>query len=194
MSRPNLTFAIEPMAPADIAAVIALEQLAYGPTVSHRDYTHELSHNPLAHYFVLKSSLSVGSAADSLPILVGVGGFWLIAGEAHIITLATHPDWQRLGLGEWLLLNLLEQVRFRGAEEVTLEVRPSNRPAFALYQKYRFREVGQRIGYYDNGENAFILSTPPLHSAEYQLLLTRHKTSLRQRLAQTKVDKLRQID
>ena len=106
-----------------------------------------------------------------------------MADEAHISTIAVHPDWRGLGLGEWLLLALLEAGQVLGAETATLEVRPSNEPALALYQKYQFEEVGRRPRYYsDNDEDALIFTTPPLALPDYQAMLAQRKIALFERL------------
>ena len=80
--------------------------------------------------------------------------------EAHITTFAVDPRWRRRGVGERLLLALLDLSLARGAREATLEVRLSNMPARQLYEKYGFRPVGIRPRYYsDNGEDALIMTT-----------------------------------
>lgn len=123
-------------------------------------------------------------------VLVGLAGFWLMADEAHVSTIAVHPDWRGLGLGEWLLLHLIEQSQKLGAQVATLEVRPSNHSALALYDKYQFEEVGRRRHYYsDNNEDALILTTPPLTTPDYQAMLAQRRAALFQRLANAYMDK-----
>ena len=95
----NPFFTIAPMTPGHVAAAVNLEQLAYIDTPPQRNYLHELLHNPIAHYFVLQPS--------GQSLVIGVGGIWLIAHQSNIMTIAIHPKWQRLGLGQWLLLNLI---------------------------------------------------------------------------------------
>lgn len=198
MSQPDLPFAIESMTLDDIPAVVAIERASYSMTWPTRAFDYELTHNSLAHYYVLRTtrahpptvpstsieppetSSGQPSAVGSLSsALIGLAGFWLIADEIHISTIAIHPDWRGLGLGEWLLLVLLEAGHALGAETATLEVRPSNQPALALYQKYRFEEVGRRFRYYsDNDEDALIFTTPPLASPDYQAMLAQRKIAL----------------
>ena len=190
-SRPALPFNISPMTVADIPAAIAIEKAAYNAP-PHRNYADELERNPLAHYFVLR--LTAISYIDAPPAAIGIGGLWLIADELHIMTIAIEARWQRLGLGEWLLLTLVEHGQTLNASVVTLEVRPSNGAALSLYKKYNFQEVGRRSAYYsDNGEDALILTTPPLLLPDYQAMLTRRKQELWPRLAQIRVDKINQI-
>lgn len=137
----------------DIPAVLAVEQASFPTPASEQLYRHELTGNPLAHYQVLLED--AGHAEE----VVGYAGFWLIAGEVHISTIAVRPDRRRRGLGEWLLLNLLLLACDLAPLLVTLEVRRSNRVARNLYAKYRFEEVGVRRGYYrDTGEDALLLT------------------------------------
>ncbi len=139
---------------SDIPTVVAIEQASYHDHWIARDYFHELTENKWAHYFVLKQSEAI----------IGVSGLLLLADEAHVMTIAVSPTWQGLGLGEGLLGHLLTIAPSFGATVATLEVRRSNHSAIALYQKYGFVEVGCRKGYYDNGEDALILTTPHFES------------------------------
>jgi ribosomal-protein-alanine N-acetyltransferase len=186
MVNQQLPFRIESMEPSDIPQVVTLEQASYTMPWPRKAYDYELEKNKLAHYFVLRTFL-LDSRVQ--PDLIGLGGFWLMADEAHLNTLAVHPIWRRLGLGEWLLQTLIEEAQALGAIVATLEVRPSNQAALALYRKYNFQEVGRRPGYYaDNGEDALILTTSPLSSLDYQAMLGQRKRSLSQRLAKIDLD------
>ena len=172
---------------ADIPEVIAVEQAAYTMQWPQKAYEYELTGNSLAHYFVMRTTLHIDPAESDL---VGMAGFWLLADEAHINTIAVYPTWRRRGLGEWLLINIIEEAQNLGAVVATLEVRPSNQAALALYQKYDFAEVGRRPRYYsDNNEDALILTSPPLATLDYQALLTQRKNTCRQRLGQMDIDK-----
>jgi len=204
--QPSLPFTIEPMTLADLPAVVAIERASYAMNWPMRAFEYELQHNQFAHYFVLRTFLShppfnlsssaapdksqpgprspvPGLASTDMPVIIGLAGFWLMADEAHISTIAVHPDWRGLGLGEWLLAHLLEAGQALGAAVATLEVRPSNHTALALYQKYGFEQVGRRPRYYsDNDEDALILTTPALALPDYQAMLAQHKVALFQRL------------
>jgi ribosomal-protein-alanine N-acetyltransferase len=181
MSHPSHPFVINKLTLSDIPAAVSIETAAYTNAVPRRNFRHELEHNRLAHYLSLRVVLSQPQRER----LIGVVGYWLIGNEAHIITIAILPRWQRMALGEWILLNMLEDCQQYGAEIATLEVRPSNAAALGLYQKFGFQKVGHRPGYYsDTGEDAFIFTTPQLRSAEYQSLLSTFKGKLWLRLAQ----------
>ncbi len=97
------------------------------------------------------------SGKNKAVVLLGVGCLWAILEEAHITTMAIDPSYQRQKLGLLLLTQLLLKARNRGLTRATLEVRASNQPAQALYQKFDFKTAGQRKRYYADGENALIL-------------------------------------
>jgi ribosomal-protein-alanine N-acetyltransferase len=100
--------------------------------------------------------------------MAGYVGIWFVAGEAHIVSIAVRDRDRRQGVGELLLVGAFAEARRRDAKELTLEVRRSNRPAAALYCKYGFREAGVRKRYYvDDGEDAIIMTTPPIANVEY---------------------------
>jgi ribosomal-protein-alanine N-acetyltransferase len=102
--------------------------------------------------------------------VVGIAGFWVMADEAHITTIAVRDAYRRRGIGEWLLTSIIDMAatQFK-ANVVTLEVRISNKQAQTLYQKYGFQKVGLRRAYYtDNGEDALLMTTDTLTSATFQ--------------------------
>jgi [ribosomal protein S18]-alanine N-acetyltransferase len=159
---------LRPMTVTDIPAVLAVDRLSFPTPASEQLYVHELTENPLAHYQVLTEGNGV--AQD----LIGYAGFWLIAGEVHISTIAVRPDRRGRRLGEWLLLNLLLLACEITPLLITLEVRRSNRVARNLYDKYRFEEVGVRLGYYrDTGEDALLLTVDLQEQAGYCAWLRR---------------------
>jgi [ribosomal protein S18]-alanine N-acetyltransferase len=91
------------------------------------------------------------------PDVVGFAGLALQAGDAHVMTVAVHPDAQRLGVGRRLVRGLLAAASEAGAAAATLEVRTSNTPAVRLYRSAGFEAAGVRPGYYPDGEDAMIM-------------------------------------
>jgi len=115
--------------------------------------------------------------------IVGYAGVWMMVSDAHLVTIAVAPAHRRRGLGELLLIATLDLSQQLAAETMTLEVRVSNKPAQALYTKYGFETQGRRRHYYsDNGEDALIMTTPLLGSAEFQSRLQTLKANLLARL------------
>jgi ribosomal-protein-alanine N-acetyltransferase len=91
--------------------------------------------------------------------LVGYAVVWFIVDEIHIGNIAVHPERQGGGLGGALLRHILAEGRRRGMGYATLEVRPSNGRAIALYERFGFRKVAVRKRYYqDNHEDAWVLA------------------------------------
>lgn len=84
--------------------------------------------------------------------------FQLIFEEAHLLNIAVSPDFRRQGLGRQLMEDLHSEAIRQGARFVYLEVRPSNLPARELYKAFSYRQIGEREGYYADGEKAFVLA------------------------------------
>jgi ribosomal-protein-alanine N-acetyltransferase len=117
----------------------------------------EVETNRLARYLVVRVGRDI----------VAYAGVWLLVDEAHITTFAVLPDWRRRGIGGRLMVAVMRLAEQLGARVATLEVRLSNVPARQLYQQFGFRPVGVRPRYYsDNGEDALIMTSGALDSAE----------------------------
>jgi ribosomal-protein-alanine N-acetyltransferase len=91
--------------------------------------------------------------------VIGMIDVWLILDEAHIATLAIHPDYR----GEGIAANMLQKVLFEafnsGARRAMLEVRASNQIAQSLYKGFGFEIVTRRRRYYrDNNEDALLMN------------------------------------
>ena len=118
------------MTPADAAMVEKVERMCFSMPWSRESFWEEAAQE--AAYYLL--------AFDGEE-LVGYVGVWLLGDEGHITNVAVAPA-----------------ARGRGVHSMTLEVRPSNEAALALYRKFGFRSVGRRPHYYtDNDEDAEIL-------------------------------------
>lgn len=133
------------------------------------------------------SSESVATSSPPLDAelrsIAGFAGLWLMTDEAHITTIAVDPIYQGRGIGELLLLGLIDRAKQIGARWLTLEVRMSNQVAQKLYHKYTFKEKGVRRRYYsDNGEDARVMWTEPIDSDRFQEALSRHREALARKL------------
>ena len=106
---------------------------------------------------------------DPSAYIVGFSGFWIMTREAHLIAIGVRNDYRRLGIGEGLLIAIIELAQAVNTNVVTLEVRASNVIAQALYKKYGFKVVGRRSRYYSSdGEDAIIMSTDNITSMPFQ--------------------------
>ena len=106
--------------------------------------------------------------------IAGFAGLWFVLDEAHVVVIGLREVDRSKGIGELLLISGIEQAVENGSRVVTLEVRKSNSVAIELYRKYGFQEVGLRRRYYsDDGEDAVIMTTPPVQSDDFQAHFTR---------------------
>lgn len=170
---------LSPLTPADLDALMPLERQCFSDPWTRRMYLADLTTNSLATYLALRPPAD----AVDLPPLLGWGGFWLMVDEAHIATIASHPAWRGCGLGQWLLVALMEAARARGARLMTLEVRAGNLPAQKLYEKLGFEVTGRRRNYYRDGEDGVIMTTPALDEPESQARLAAARAEAARRAA-----------
>ncbi len=106
--------------------------------------------------------------------VVGYGGLITSGLEAHITTIAVDPAYHRTGIGTKLMVGLLDAAIARGGKTISLEVRRSNFAAQNMYEKFGFRPVGLRPGYYvETGEDAIVMWVDQVDSPEYAALLNR---------------------
>lgn len=87
---------------------------------------------------------------DAQQVAIGFAVFLVIpaAAEAELLEIVIHPHQQNRGYGFALLTEILRQLRAASVQRFFLEVRVSNAPAYALYQKLGFTEIARRRGYY----------------------------------------------
>jgi [ribosomal protein S18]-alanine N-acetyltransferase len=200
------------MTMADVPRVIEIERLAYPSTWPPSAYRKELQDNRWAHYIVLRDKKiaenqlamsaqepekprrlfplsllpgrqSVTITSPNLASILGFAGLWLMVDEAHITTIAMHPNHRRQGLGEYMLASLVDIAYSIGAKWVTLEVRVTNNNAQNLYRKYGFHDAGIRHRYYsDNNEDALIMWTDEINSTTYKQKFQELKADLMHKL------------
>jgi len=108
--------------------------------------------------------------------VLGFGSIWVMADEAHLTNIAVRKQYQRQGIGERLLISIIDLAAEHKTDFITLEVRVSNTAAQSLYSKYGFTQVSVRSGYYtDNREDALLMSTESIASAPFQARFQRLK-------------------
>lgn len=149
---------IRPMALDDLEQVQAIDRLSFSLPWPLSSYRFELLNNPASLLWVAEIG---GSQVERH--VVGSIVVWLILDEAHIATLAVHPDYRRKGISRALLAVALQESIRKGARRCTLEVRAGNAIAQALYRQFGFEVVGIRHRYYrDNEEDALIMAVNDL--------------------------------
>ena len=130
-----------------ITQVAALEKLCFSDPWSENSVASELK-NPLSCWLV----------AEEDGVVAGYVGSQTVMDESDMMNVAVHPDYRRKGIAEKLVMELVESLKKRDSRCLTLEVRASNEPARALYEKLGFVQVGLRKNYYRNPkEDAMIL-------------------------------------
>ena len=130
-----------------VAQVAELEKLCFPDPWSEKSIASELS-NKLALWLVAVEDDRVA----------GYIGSQTVPDESDMMNVAVHPDFRRRGIAESLVMDLCGALREQGSISLTLEVRASNEPAKALYEKLGFEQVGRRPNYYRNPkEDALIL-------------------------------------
>ena len=139
----------------DIQAVVELDQISFSLPWPERSFRFELTDNPASRCWVAEADGRV----------VGMVVTWLFVDEAHIATIATHPEYRRQGIARKLLTYTLQSAIREGARSSFLEVRASNLPAQEMYRKFGYVEVGRRKRYYrDNDEDAILMNLEKINA------------------------------
>lgn len=138
---------IIPMDGSHVKQVAMLETICFSDPWSERSVAGELD-NPLSLWLVCEEQGTV----------LGYIGSQTVMGESDMMNVAVAPESRRQGIAEQLIQKLIEELRKKDSSSLTLEVRASNAPAIALYDKMGFTVAGKRPNYYRNPkEDALIL-------------------------------------
>ncbi|MEW5901445.1 MAG: ribosomal protein S18-alanine N-acetyltransferase [Acidobacteriota bacterium] len=144
-------FHLRRMEQADLPSVLAIENVSFPNPWHESTFRGEIQHRPISFPYVIVHSI--------LNRVIGYVIYWQIGDEVQINNIAVHPDFRRLGIGEAALRQVIAEVKLREVRLVTLEVRPSNPAALALYKKMGFRLLTIRKAYYSNPvEDALVLT------------------------------------
>lgn len=90
--------------------------------------------------------------------IVGFAGIWFSVDDIHITNIVVKKNCRNQKIGSLMLNNLIELCENRTQKSITLEVNSNNIPAQKLYQKFGFKNVGIRKKYYNNTEDAIIMT------------------------------------
>ena len=121
----------------DIESVYTLSTQCFSEPWSLESIKQELS-NTVASYFV----------AEKGKAIMGYAGLWHVLDEGEVINIAVASEERRRGVGQALLEKLLEEAKVYSLSILHLEVRQSNQAAIALYEKFGFKSIAIRKGYY----------------------------------------------
>lgn len=124
------------MNPADLAKIVCIERHVHACPWTCGNFTDALNSN-----YVCKVCEAEGD-------ILGYVVFMPALDEAHLLNIGIAAEYQRKGLGRWLLDATIKIARANNMRRMLLEVRPSNVAALGLYRGVGFCEIGLRRGYY----------------------------------------------
>jgi ribosomal-protein-alanine N-acetyltransferase len=163
-----MSVVIRRMTVEDVPAAHAIDISSFTLPWPERSFRFEVTDNPAARCWVAELGGRV----------VGMLVLWMIIDEAHIASLATHPEYRQQGIAKQLLVEALDNAYAEGARTAFLEVRAGNDVARRMYQKFGFDEVGRRERYYkDNNEDAILMTLKRLPLAPIFRLLDHGQSS-----------------
>ncbi len=147
-----IDFVLRPANPADLDALIALEEAVFDyDRLSRAQYRRHLRSPNAVLLVAVRGDALLGSALVF---------FRRGTRRARLYSLAVAPAARGLGLARRLLMAVEAAARRRGCNGLRLEVRTDNAAAIALYEKHGYRRTGLRTGYYDNGMDAACYEKP----------------------------------
>ena len=138
--------------PDDLKPILAIEELSFQSPWGRISFEGELACRDALNY-VVKSS-----GSDRQEQIIAYAFLRRIDDELHILKIAVTPARREEGIATWILKRCFSIGVQHGADSVHLEVRPSNIPAVALYEKLGFKVIGRRPNYYtDSREDALMM-------------------------------------
>lgn len=143
-------YRIVPMNGDHLEEIERLERLCFSRPWNRRMLAEELENQCAA--FLVAEDAETGA-------VLGYAGLLVVADEGYITNVAVFPEQRRRGIAAKILEVYLNFARANGLAFLTLEVRPTNTAAIALYRRFGFEEAGRRKNYYDlPKEDALILT------------------------------------
>lgn len=141
---------IVPMSADHLEEIERLERICFSRPWNHRMLAEELENQCAA--FLVAVDGDTGA-------VMGYAGLLVMMDEGYITNVAVFPEYRRCGVAAKIMEVYLNFAEANQLAFLTLEVRPTNGAAIALYQRFGFEEVGRRKNYYDlPKEDALILT------------------------------------
>ena len=148
----------------DVPVVHEIDTLSFRLPWPESSFRFEVSENAVSRGWVAEAEVNGGTRIIAMLIL------WLVVDEAHIATVAVHPDFRRSGIGSRIIVEALEAARAEGARRAFLEVRERNLTAQEMYRKFGFELTGRRPHYYrDTGEDAILMTLEGVNFETFKL-------------------------
>lgn len=137
LDRIGNNIVIEDMGTADVPTILEIERASFTTPWSETSFFNEL-----------KKPRSFLKVAKKGGRIVGyICGGWIID-EGHVLDIAVHPEYRRMGIASALVSLSIERLKEEGCRFVFLEVRASNDHAKKMYEKFGFEVLGTRKNYY----------------------------------------------
>lgn len=140
---------------------LAHEHLGQAAEIERLCFSDPWSEKMLAEHLANPCSLTLAAVGDTGRLL-GYVGLLAVVDEGYITNVAVRPDCRRQGVASSLLQALEARGRARNLTFLTLEVRQSNAPARALYEKLGYVQAGLRRNYYENPREDAVIMTKTL--------------------------------
>ena len=142
-----------------LRGVLAIEAQVYPRPWSMSLFLSELAQRTTRSYVVARHEGAV----------IGYCGLMVTGREGHITNIAVDPSVHGRKVGTRLLLKQINEAIARGSDSITLEVRVTNHVAQAMYEKFGFRIIDTRRGYYiETNEDAFVMIAEQTMSTDYR--------------------------
>jgi ribosomal-protein-alanine N-acetyltransferase len=160
---------VAPMGRCHVREVAAIEQQNQPHPWSPEVFRKELAMGEQRHYVVATLHRRV----------VGYGGLFFAADEAHVTNLSVAADVQRRGVATHLMVALVDAALERDMTALTLEVRAGNAAAQGLYRRFGLAPAGVRRAYYQpNDEDALVMWAHEIDAPPYAARLARLRGTL----------------
>ena len=152
-----MSIQIVPMNADHLEELEKLERICFSRPWSRKMLAEELE-NQCAAFLVAQDSITQQ--------VMGYAGLLVMADEGYITSVAVFPEFRRQGVAAKLIAVFENFARGNKLAFLTLEVRPSNTAAIALYKGFGFEEVGRRKNYYDLPKEDALILTKTYEEAE----------------------------
>ena len=130
-----------------IPDILEVEKMSFSHPWTEKMFEEEISGKFSVYRVVIKDGKAIAYM-----------GMWVLADEGHITNIAVSKNYRRQGVASLLLKDFINLAKERNLAFMTLEVRASNEAARALYSSFGFCEVGRRKKYYENTEDAILMT------------------------------------
>ena len=134
---------------SDVSKIAKYDLIMLGETLGEETIKRHISNNNLMKYFIMETK------KDNE--FIGQVSLWIDENKSQINNFYIIRDFQGIKLGKKFMDFIMNYFKSININEITLEVRSSNKIAINLYESYGFKVITTRSNYYSNGENALLM-------------------------------------